>query len=133
METIEAGDKTAVRFTFVFNNDVINKNTAVRFNWFQNSFETFETISGGSFQVWVLDVPDKIQHELFKSEIIFADSSIRTIHISQFDKNLIKRSSKSNSNNIAPTQFSELGFASLNPTGTQLEPNEPSSWLVSVN
>ncbi len=41
-KTIEPGDKTAVR---VFNNDVINKNTAVRFTWFQpkfqNSFETF--------------------------------------------------------------------------------------------
>ncbi len=48
-ETIEPGDKTAVRFTQVFNNDVINKNTAVRFTWFQtrfqNSFETFETMS----------------------------------------------------------------------------------------
>ncbi len=52
-ETIEPGDKTAVRFTWVFNNDVINKNTAVRFTcfqpWFENSFETFETTSGGSF------------------------------------------------------------------------------------
>ncbi len=52
-ETIEPGDKTAVRFTWVFNNDVINQNTAVRFIWFQprfqNSFETFETTSGGSF------------------------------------------------------------------------------------
>ncbi len=48
-ETIEPGDKPAVRFTWVFNNDVINKNTAVRFTWFQNSFETFETNSGGSF------------------------------------------------------------------------------------
>ncbi len=46
-KTIEPGDKTAVRFTWVFNNDVINKNIAVRFTWFQprfqNSFETFET------------------------------------------------------------------------------------------
>ncbi len=49
METIEPGDKIAVRFTWVFNNDVINKNTAVRFTWFQNHFETFETTSGGSF------------------------------------------------------------------------------------
>ncbi len=53
METIESGDKTAVCFTWVFNNDVINKNTAVRFTWFQpwfqNSFETFETTLGGSF------------------------------------------------------------------------------------
>ncbi len=48
-ETIERGDKTVVRFTWVFNNDVINKNTAVRFTWFQNSFETFETTSGDSF------------------------------------------------------------------------------------
>ncbi len=31
METIEPGDKIAVRFTWVFNNVVINKNTAVRF------------------------------------------------------------------------------------------------------
>ncbi len=30
MEIIEPGDKTAVRFTWVFNNNVINKNTAVR-------------------------------------------------------------------------------------------------------
>ncbi len=29
-KTIEPGDKT-----WVFNNDVINKNTAVRFTWFQ--------------------------------------------------------------------------------------------------
>ncbi len=28
-KTIEPGDKTAVCFTWVFNNDVINKNTAV--------------------------------------------------------------------------------------------------------
>ncbi len=52
-ETTEPGDKTAVRFTRVFNNDVINKNTAVQFTWFQprfqNSFKTFETTSGGSF------------------------------------------------------------------------------------
>ncbi len=52
-ETIESGGKTAVRFTRVFNNDVINKNTAIRFIWFQprfqNSFETFKTTSGGSF------------------------------------------------------------------------------------
>ncbi len=52
-ETIEPGDKTAVRCTWVVNNDVINKNTAVRFTWFeprfQNSFETFETTSKGSF------------------------------------------------------------------------------------
>ncbi len=34
-KTIEPRDKTAVRFTWVFNNDVINKNTAVRFTWFQ--------------------------------------------------------------------------------------------------
>ncbi len=46
METIELGDKTAVRFTWVFNNDVINKNTAIRFTRFQNSFET---TSEGSF------------------------------------------------------------------------------------
>ncbi len=45
-KTIEPGDKTAVFFTWVFNNDVINKNTAVRFTWFQN---TFETTFGGSF------------------------------------------------------------------------------------
>ncbi len=30
-KTIEPGDKTAVSFTWVFNNDVINKNTAARF------------------------------------------------------------------------------------------------------
>ncbi len=48
-KTIEPGDKTAVRFTWVCNNDVINKNTAVRLTWFQNSFETFETTSGDSF------------------------------------------------------------------------------------
>ncbi len=52
-ETIEPGDKTAVRFTWFFNNDVVNKNTVVRFTWFQhrfqNSFETFETTSGSSF------------------------------------------------------------------------------------
>ncbi len=52
-ETVEPGDKTAVRFTWAFNNDDINKNTTVRFTWFQpwfqNSFETFETTSGGSF------------------------------------------------------------------------------------
>ncbi len=51
-ETIEPGDKTAVRFTRVSNNDVINKNTVVRFTWlqprFQNSFETFETTPGNS-------------------------------------------------------------------------------------
>ncbi len=41
--------------------------------------------------------------------------------------------SKSNSDNVARTQFSELRFGSLNPTRTQLEPNEPSSWLVSIN
>ncbi len=35
MKTIEPGDKTAVCFTWVFNNDVINKNTAVRFICFQ--------------------------------------------------------------------------------------------------
>ncbi len=73
METIEPGDKTAVRFTLVFNNDVINKNTAVRFTWFQNSFETFETTPGGSLKVQVLGFPDKIQRGLFGSEIIFAD------------------------------------------------------------
>ncbi len=49
METIEPVDKTGFRFTCVFNNNVINKNTAIRFSWFQNSFETFETTSGGSF------------------------------------------------------------------------------------
>ncbi len=53
MKTIQPGDKTAVRFTWVFNNDFINKNTAVGFTWsqpcFQNSFETFETTFGGSF------------------------------------------------------------------------------------
>ncbi len=49
METIEPGDKTAVPFTWVFNNDIVNKNTAVQFTWFQNSFETFETTSRGSF------------------------------------------------------------------------------------
>ncbi len=37
-ETTEPGDKTAVRFTWVFNNDIINKNTAVRFTWFQSWF-----------------------------------------------------------------------------------------------
>ncbi len=49
LETIEPSDKTAVRFTWVFNNDVINKNTVVQFTWFQNSFETFETTSRGGF------------------------------------------------------------------------------------
>ncbi len=49
METIEPDDKIAVHFTWIFNNDVINKNTAVRFIWFQNHFETFETTSEGSF------------------------------------------------------------------------------------
>ncbi len=34
-KTIEPGDRTAVRFKWVFNNDVINKNTAVRFTWLQ--------------------------------------------------------------------------------------------------
>ncbi len=29
MKTIEPGDKTAVHFTWVFNNDIVNKNTAV--------------------------------------------------------------------------------------------------------
>ncbi len=41
--------------------------------------------------------------------------------------------SKSNSNDVACTQFSELGFGSSNPTRTQLKSDEPSSWLVSVN
>ncbi len=50
METIEPGDKTAVRFIQVFDNDVINKNTAVQFTWFQPRFQnSFETTSGGGF------------------------------------------------------------------------------------
>ncbi len=74
-ETTEPGDKTAVHFTRVFNNDVINKNTAVRFTWFQpgfqNSFETFENTSRGSFYVRVLSFLHKIRRGLFESEIIF--------------------------------------------------------------
>ncbi len=52
-KTIEPGDKTSVRFTWVFDNDVINNNMLFDLPgfkpWFQNSFETFETTSRGSF------------------------------------------------------------------------------------
>ncbi len=47
--------------------------------WFQNSFDIFETTYRGSFQVWVLGFLDKILRGLFESEIIFAESSIRTL------------------------------------------------------
>ncbi len=47
--------------------------------WFQNSFETFETTSGGSFLVWVVGFADKVRCRLFESEIIFTGSNIRTL------------------------------------------------------
>ncbi len=126
-ETIGPGDKTAVRFTCFFNNDVINKNTAVRFNWFQpwfqNSFETFETTSGSSFQVWVLHFPDKIWRGSFKSKKFFQKFERWKNTCSTFDNSVMPKS------RMPKTVHSRFTFQ-FDKNIKQIEQQQRSSYLV---